>query len=950
VVTPSFDPAQDRPFGQIPAGYGQGLALLKTKLYVPLVRPEWVSRPRLVEHLSQGSHHKLAIISAPAGFGKTTLLSEWVMHHHVAWVSLDEGDNDPIRFWSHVIAALQTLPDLNDAGVGQASLAMLQATEPSPTEALLVGLINEVAGLPATPRQDRPYILVLDDLHLITNAQIHQGLVFLVDNLPPQMHLVVSGRADPPWPLASLRARRELTEIRTPDLRFTPEEATAFLNETMGLHLASQDITALEERTEGWVAGLQMAAISVRERERRQGAQGVSGFVKAFSASNRFVLDYLVEEVLDHQPPELLDFLLKTSILARLTAPLCEAVLDGEQETKDGTPSPSPPNPRPKAQQILERLEAANLFIIPLDDERHWYRYHHLFADLLRRRLRQQVGPGGIAHLHHRASEWYGQSGYIPEAVRHALAAGDFEQAADLVEQNLLVFRDHGELPMVVKWLDSFPETVLQARPWLCIAKAWMLAYVGQLDATEPLLQCAEQGLDGLAVSEQRSHAKGHIAAIRCYVRLFRGDLTTAAQWGRSALEFLPEQDVQTRRYAATSLASALRLAGDIPAAVDVLTAALAFGQKGAGDQAVVRILCALGGMQRIQGKIGQAAVTCRQAIQFAGQDVGQGRMVQLPIAGHAHVRLANALYLQNDLENALHHAQAGLALCKTWGQANALWEAYDTLSEILQARGDASGALDAIQQAEQVASSISPFTSVAAAIQRVSLQLRQGDLEAATAWAEAQGLAFDDDVAFQDLEQYSVYAQILIRQGERDASRLVEAEALLERLDKIAQASGAGAYELAFLVWRADAIHKQGNVERALPVLERALQLAEPEGVVHIFIEGGDAMARLLWQATTRGLASNYAGRLLADMGVATEQKGRIAKPPLSKVLIEPLTDRELEVLRLLSTGLTGPEIAEELVISVHTFRSHVKSIYGKLGAHSRIEAVARAQELNLM
>jgi LuxR family maltose regulon positive regulatory protein len=910
-----------------------------------------VSRPRLTRRLEDGLPRKLTLLSAPAGFGKTTLLSESIAIRGpeacAAWVSLDASDNDPERFWSYVFSALQdALP-----GLGMTALELLRSSQAPPIEALLASLINEISLFPSGVRKAdsmsspgvHTCLLVLDDFHLITEPQILNGLVFLLDNLPPQLHLVVSGRADPPWPLARLRARGELTELRAPDLRFTAAEAASFLNDAMGLDLSSADIAALEARTEGWIAGLQMAAVSMRERARTQGAQSLSGFVQAFTGSHRFVLDYLMEEVLEHQPSHVRDFLLQTSILQRMNAALCNA-LTGET----------------RGQDILVNLEQANLFVIPLDDQRCWYRYHHLFADLLRSRL-EQAQPTDLPVLHRRASAWHEADGSIAEAVNHALLAGDYEAAADLVERNVLAFKDHGALPSVVRWLDAFPPEVVHRRPWLCVARGWTLAYVGRFDDAESLLITAEQCL-GDPGSEETRHLAGHVAAIRGYKALFIPDILGAIQESRSALEMLPESDLQTRLSAATSLASALRVSGEMEAAERTLAQLVADSRaSGSSDQTTVGLLNALSAVLKSLGRLNEGIAILREAIQLAERATGTNRARAVPAAGHAHIRLGDLLFDQNRVDEALYHVQLGMKLCRRWGQANAIWESYRKLAWILQSMGDANGARRAFRQAVDLGGQISPWAKRLTLAVQAELAMIQGDLDSATSWALDSGLTVNDNLELHQVDIYYVYAHVLLFQAETEPCRLQEAQHLLARLLRVVQAAGATRLEIVFLVLQAQLHQQQQDEEQALDVLERALSLAAPEGFMRAFLDAGPAIAPLLQQAAARGSSVEYVDKLLGAITEETSQYGQISgsphpsavetpHPPPSQQLIEQLTQREMEVLRLLATTLPTPDIASQLYISVSTVRSHVKHIYGKLGVHSRIEAVDRARELELL
>jgi len=933
--------------------------LLKTKLYVPPIRPELVSRRRLIERLSAGLGRKLTLISASAGFGKTTLLSEWVgaCGRPVAWVSLDESDNDPIRFWAYFIAALQTIPVFKEADLGRSALAMFQAPEfPAaetslPIEVLLTGLINEIVEIAV------PFAFVLDDFHLIAERQIHETMAFLIDHLPPQMHLILSSRADPPWPLARLRARREMTEFRIDDLRFTPEEAAAFLNDAMGLALLPEDVAALEARTEGWIAGLQMAAISVRGWRRRRAHRDLSRFIESFTGSHRFVLDYLVEEVLEQQSPAMQEFLLRTSILGQVTASLCDALT----ERKDG-------------QAILTQLDQANLFLVPLDDERRWYRYHRLFADLLRSRLAQGQ-PGQVSVLHRRASEWYKENGLIAEAVNHAFAAGDLEWAVGLIEENALSMIYRRELATLVGWLDSLPDEVVRARPWLCVAQAWALVNVGQLEAAEPLLQGAEKALVGLdeqakgpvpsavegpvlsiaegpvlSIAEGRRIAS-YITFVRAYLAGLSGNMALAAKLTREALERLPEEDLMARSYAVMWLAFTLRWNGELVAAAQAFAQAIAVSQAAGDIHINLHSLSGLAGLQSMLGQLRKAVAIYQDALRLADEYARQGEW-RLPITSLLHSNMSAVLREWNDLEAALHHASEGFELSRHWGQPDIVLRGYVEMAAIRQAMGDADGALEAIQKARQVASSLTSWADAALAVDEARLRLAQGDVAAASQWGEDSGLGADDEIGFQYSFAYITLSRVRVAQG-----RLDEALGLLARLLEMTEAVGAMGQAIEILVLQALALQAQGQVDQALAALARALSLAEPGGYVRTFIDEGPPMGELLRQAVDRGVAVDYAGRLLAiwdeetkDRGPGTEERDSSFFHRPSPVLAEPLSERELEVLRLLTTSLSSREIADELVISVSTVRSHIKNIYGKLDVHRRMDAVLRAEELGLL
>ena len=936
----SLEPSQQRP-------------LLITKLHIPPSRPNIVPRPRLIERLDEGPllKRKLTLISAPAGFGKTTLLSEWVSGTGevtsplpVAWVSLDKGDNDPTRFWAYFIAALQTM----HADVGAAALAALQSRQPPPIEALLTNLINEIAELPA------PLTLVLDDFHVITAPQIHDALIFCLDNLPPQMHLILAGRTDPPWPLARRRARGEMAELRTNDLRFTSEEAATFLNKVMKLDLPPEDVATLEHRTEGWIVGLQMAALSI------QGQEDTSSFIQAFAGSHRFILDYLMEEVLDQQAPAIQDFLLKTSILERMSGPLCDSVT-GDQDS----------------QAILTRLEQANLFLVPLDDERCWYRYHHLFTDLLRKRL-QQTQPDQVPILHRQASEWSEANGLIAEAVGYALAAGDADRAARLVERNALAMMDHGELTTLLGWLNALPDTALRRRPWLCVAYAWALAYSGQLEHIEPLLQDAEKSLAspdldkdadaevpvlgpsaGLGANSEVRHVAGHIATIRAYVAVLRGDGSRGAELARKALALLPEDDLTVRGFAAAQLAYALRASDGLAAATQATIEASAIS-KAAGDSHVaVMTLCDLAGLFRLQGHLHEAAATYQDALELAHKYERQsGR--QLPIIGYVYGRMSTVLCEWHDLEAATRLAKQGVELCRQWGWTELFVDCCVYLASALQAAGDEQGALDAIQEAKQAARRVSPWYVTTVGVFEVWIRLEQGDIASASRWATAQEdeLSIGDEPDSQHVARYLALVRVLITQawgqtgGERDRlnstweDKLDRAIQSLTRLLQAAETEGQMMRTIEILILQALAFQTLGRIEQALTALERAISIAEPGGYVRIFVAKGALMAKLLQKAAAHGVAAGYVSKLLAAFGKAAPPLLPHPSPPL----IEPLSKRELEVLRLVAAGLSNREIAAELFLAVGTVKKYTSNIYGKLNVRQRTQAVARARELGLL
>ena len=880
-------------------------SLLTTKLCIPPVRPELVPRPRLIERLNEGLHRKLTLVSAPAGFGKTTLLSEWVAgcERSVAWLSLDEGDNDPVRFLAYLIAALQTV----EASVGERTLGVLQSPQPPPIEAVLTALINEIAAAAV------PLVLVLDDYHVVEEQVIHNALTFLLEHVPPQMHLAIATRADPSLPLARLRGRGQLTELRAADLRFTTEEAAAFLNQVMGLGLCDDDVGALEARAEGWIAGLQMAALSMQGQEDRP------AFIAAFTGSHRYVMDYLVEEVFNRRPPHIQEFLLRTSVLDRLSGPLCDA-LTGQAN----------------GQAMLEKLERLNLFTVPLDHHRRWYRYHHLFADLLRDRLRQ-TQPERVSELHRRASEWYEREGLAVEAFQHALAAGDLERAVRLVEENARNMVQRGKLATLLKWLKALPDEVVRSRPRLCVAYGWALLFTGQAGAVEPRLQDAETALAQrvalrLADSDEQEIAAllGEVALLRLLFARYQEDLPRAIELSQQALEQVGQDDFFARGLVHLNLGVALRRSGDMTGAVQACTEAVRYCRAAGNTMAATIATYNLSRLYGLQGQLRRAAEVCQQVLQSAEKWTGPG-------LGMLYLGMADVLYEWNKLAAAEQHVREGLALGEPGGYLSLLTNGYILLARVRQACGDAQGARDAIRrlgQAVEQRDLLQTFVEEVAAYRAWSW-LMEGDLGAAARWAQTIEPSLDDRLDTLREFQWITLVRVLLAQGRPD-----DARPLLEHLLHTAEAEGRMGKAIEILALQALARQACGDAAGALAALQRALVLGEPEGYVRSFVDESTPMATLLRRALSRGMAPHYVRRLLAAF----------AEPTVEQPLIEPLTRRELEVLRLIAAGLRNQEIADQLVISLATVKRHITNIYGKLGVSHRTQAVARAQELDLV
>ncbi len=898
------------------------LPLLATKLFIPRLRPNLVPRPRLAERLEEGTTRRLTLVSAPAGSGKSTLLSEWLHSapaRRAAWLSLDAGDNDPMRFWAYLIGALQKVR----AGVAEDVLTLLRAPQPPNGESLLTLLINDIAAIPGE------FVLVLDDYHTISTQAIHEAMAFLLEHIPPQMHLVVACRADPPLPLALLRGRGQLLEMGASDLRFTLEEAAAFLNRVMGLGLSADDVAALEARTEGWVAGLQLAALSMR------GLKDASGFVQAFAGSHRYVVDYLAQEVLSRQPEPVQSFLLQTSLLGRLSGALCDAVTG----RRDG-------------QAMLEHLERANLFIVSLDSERRWYRYHHLFAGYLRHRLEQTL-PDLAPELHRRAAAWLAEHGLPEEAVDQALAAADYVGAAQLVQRVAEEMFRRSELGTLRGWIGRLPERLLDERPALAMIDAWAELATGHPDEVEPLLGRIEERLgaragegDGAGLAPEVLAGLGEVALARANLCMGRLDLEQVVALSQWALEAFRRSGCERALYNTTLalqgtasfvLGLAHEFAGDVPAASAAFTEAVTLSREAGNLHIVPMATGHLAQLEALRGRLHQARRTYEQALRLAEEMTARPS----PLVGVAYAGLGEVLREWNDPDPAEAHLQRGIELGHQWGTWEPLLDGYTGLARIRAARGDLAGALAALDGLEEAARHLrAPWVLPALAAARARLQVFAGDVEAAARWAESAGLRAEDAPSYAREVEYISLARVLVAGGQT-----AEAARLLARLRAATEAGGRRGRTIEILLLQAQALGAQGDADGALVTLEQALTLAEPEGYVRIFVDEGPGLAALLRAVRARGIAPGYVGRLLAALDGPA--------PPVARAmgaLAEPLSERELEVLRLIAAGRSNREIATELFISLNTVKTHVKNLYAKLGAGSRTQAVARATELGLL
>ncbi len=907
-------------------------ALLETKLYVPRSRRALVPRPRLSERLDRGAASKLMLVSAPAGFGKTTLLTEWLAtgpaapadQRLAAWLSLDPGDNDPASFWTYVIAALRTVAP----GVGESALALLCAPGPPPIEAVLTVLLNDLGASTAD------IVLVLDDYHVVDAREVQDGMAFLLDHLPARLHVVIAGRADPALPLARLRARGELAEIRAAELRFTPDEAAAYLNGMMGLQLTARDVAALEARTEGWIAALQLAALSM------QGRDDVAGFIASFAGDDRYVVDYLAEEVLQRQSGRVRAFLLQTSILARLSGPLCDAVT-GQSGGKG----------------MLEALDRGNLFLVPLDDRRRWYRYHHLFADVLQAHLTDEQ-PDRVPGLHRRASAWYQQNGEQSEAIRHALAAGDFGRAADLIELAIPAMRRSRQEAAVRAWLEAIPGELVRVRPVLSVGFAAALLGRGEPEGVEARLRDAERWLGtptGIGNGSQAPSAEmvvldeeefrrlpGAIEVYRAGLALAGGDVAGTVRHARRALDLSLEEDHLVRASAAGLLGLAFWTSGDLEAGHAAYAECVA-GLRRAGHIAdIFGCSIALADIRRTQGRLGAAMRTYEQALQRAAELGGP----VLRGTADMYVGMSEVHRERGDLRAATQQLLASQELGENNGLPQNQYRWRVAMARVREAEGDLGGALDLLNEAERrYVSDFFPNVRPVPAL-KARVWAAQARLGEALGWAREQGLSADDDLSYlREFEHITLARVLLARQETERAERSVqEAARLLERLLLAAEEGGRTGSVIEILVLRALAHQARGDVPAALATLERAMTLAEPEGYVRVFADEGPPMTSLLRASAKQGSRRDYARRLLAGVSGA-EHSG-----PVKQALIDPLSERELDVLRLLATELDGPAIARELNVSLNTMRTHTKNIYAKLAVTSRRAAVRRAAELGLL
>lgn len=899
--------------------------LLETKLAIPRLRAEHLPRARLLAKLDEGMAGDLVLVCTPAGFGKTTLVADWARSGKwsVAWLSIDSDDNDPVRFWRYVVGALGRV----SAGLGGDVLSLLGPPNVASSHGVATALIKELEAVPDE------VAVVLDDYHAIESVAIHDSLAFLLAHLPPQVHLIIASRSDPPLPLARFRASGRLAELRGADLRFTLEESAALLQDVWGLDVSPEAIATLDARTEGWAVGLQLAALSL------QGTHDSEAFLSAFTGTHRFVLDYLSEEVLGRQPEQVRAFLLQTSILERMSGSLCDTVTGGGD-----------------SQAMLEELERANLFTVSLDEGRRWWRFHHLFRDLLQARL-QQSHPELVSELHRRAADWYEQHGIIHDAIRHRLGSGNAPGAARLVEQHLDETLRRGEEVIVRRWLSALPEEAVKAVPTLCLAQSLMEFHLGHFHSVERLLEHAERAFDprlelqgpGVPTSGGLvAKIPAAISLLRAELAAGRGDSTGTAGFARSALADMADVEKGPRFWAHWLVAFSDWIGGRLEVAERAFAEVLAEGRAAPNLYPLMSTGSTLARVQRARGKLGAALRTYQDGLRFATE----GGRLSAYHAGEPHVGIAQVLYERNELARALEHVTEGIKLCRQVMVLRERDRGLCTLGWIHQAMGDADAAREAMDEACRMY----PTTGVAslfnpAPAERARLLLAQGRVDEVARWTEERGLTEDGEISYPRERDYLVLARVLLARSEPD-----RALGLLDRLDALADSEGRTGSVIEIRALRARALHAAGDHEGALIVLADALSLARPEGYVRVFADEGPPMAALMRSL----IRARGRGRVVPASGAAQEHLNRVvqafapagpgATAPAVSGLIEPLTARELEVLSFIAAGRRNREIAAELVVTLETVKKHTTHIFDKLGATNRTEAVTRARELGVV
>lgn len=882
------------------------LRLLSTRLYAPEPRGRRVERSRLVARLREGEQGRLTLLTAPAGFGKTTLLTEWLLERGrpVAWVSLDQGENEPALFWAYIIAALQR----RAPGVGEVALSMLFSPEPFQHTPVLSSLINDLA----TTEID--LVLVLDDYHLVTDPAVHAGMAFLLEHMPPHLHLVLASRTAPPFPLARLRGRGHLVELTAEDLRFTAVEANDFLRGVMELELSEAGVSTLGERTEGWIAGLQLAALSLRGRE---DAERVA---EAFSGDHRFISDFLVEEVLHHQSPDVRDFLLQTSILHRMSGSLCDAVTGREGSAA-----------------LLEELERANLFVVPLDERREWLRFHHLFADVLQARLEVRE-PELVPVLHRRASGWFQERGLLADAVHHALHSGDGTWTADLIERSWRPMDRSFQSATWLGWAEALPPGVLPARPVLSCGLGWALLDVGRFDEAAPHLDRAEAwledgaGRDGMVIADEREWVSlpGTLASARAYQAQAHGDAAATEAHARRALDLLPPDDPFYRGIPAVIVGLAQWTRGELEEAHTSFVEALGSFRAAGNAPYTSGALYTMARIRMAQGRLTEASDHCGKALAVDDPRARQ--------RGDVHGLLASISVERGDLGAAGAHLEHGASSPDEGGRRWCLAQA-----DLREAQGDFQGALDWLDTAELVHRPDHLPEPVSLADRRARIHLAMGRWKAVERWLRVAPPSLEGDSGLMGEHARLTRARLHVLRVERGEE---SPEGLLPVLVGLeGQVEGRTGSLIEVLLLQARLHRTLGQEGEAGDRLVRALERAEPEGFFQTLVPHAVALRSLLADRLARNPRQELSRRLLARV----EESGARPHPPTA-ALVEDLTRREVEILRLVAAGMKNQAIAKQLFISVSTVKRHVANIHAKLGVSHRTAAVARANELRLL
>lgn len=891
--------------------------LIKTKLFMPRIPSDWVRRPRLIDQVESGLTIRLTLVSAPAGYGKTTLIADGLHNARipVGWLSLDTSDNDPTLFWTYFVAALQTI----HPGIGKPALSMLQSPQPPSAEWLLATLINEIAEVPAD------FALVLDDYHEIDNQSIHDSISRLVDRMPPQMHLFITTRADPPLPLARLRARDHMRELRAADLRFTLAETTEYLNDLMRLGLSRTNVKTVEDRSEGWITGLRIAALSMRTTD------DVSAFVDSFGGGTHHIFDYLIEEIVNRQPPEIREFLLRTSILDRLTGPLCDVITG-----------------RDDSQEILEDLERKNLFVVPLDDNRHWYRYHRLFSDLLQAQMTKER-PDLIGELHSRASQWFEGEGLTVEAVNHAMVSQDFDRVVELIEPLVMTMVAQNEHATVLRWLSKIPDDLAAGHPWLCVGGAWASLWMRKYEDVQKFTQWADARLPERVEEYDKEvidwhHIRAYLLVLRAFLTFNSNDLISTIDLCHDALRHAPVDDTLLFATIMLNLGFAFTASGDLESGYVHFKEAATKAKATASYHYASAATAHMADLEAQVGHLHKAAHTYRQAIQIA-KEWGSGECA--PVASYALVGLSEVLYEWNKLDEAASQLDQGIGLVamSSESQPEIMEKGLLVMARLAHARGKPDDVHHALARAREVAQPAIDldYRPLQVSSWEARIALSEGKLVEVIDWAAdvERSLPITEIPDYRSEIKYLTLVRVKIASGETQ-----EIPESLERLHKVMNDNKRMSSVVEVLILKALALQAQGKLDEAVVALGRALSLAKPEGYVRIFVDEGKPMAQLLQHAAVKGIDLDYVAKLLAALGSGRQPE----KQPAGSPVAEELTQREEEILRLIAAGLSNRDAAELLVVTEGTVKKHLNNIFGKLGVKSRTQAAARAKELDLL